>query len=297
MRIALFGKNVQKEDMTYMQSLLDRIAERTGSILICEDFFNEIRNEITLPKDCNLKLFSSHGREDLQADILFSLGGDGTLLDTLSFCKGKDTAVLGINFGHLGFLTSVGREDCNGLLDKLENGYFKIEEHSLLKAEATELSEVKYAINEICVRSLSPSALLETEVFVDGEYLSTYSSDGLILATPTGSTAYSMSCGGPIISPQSKCLCLTPIAPHNLTHRPLIIPEDSEIEFDINHSESCISLHSDSQNHILHSPAKIIISKAGFVLKLVRMENQTFFSAIRNKLMWGTNLRNAKKND
>lgn len=297
MRIALFGKNVQKEDMTYMQSLLDRIVERTGSILICEDFFNEIRNEITLPKDCNLKLFSSHGREDLQADILFSLGGDGTLLDTLSFCKGKDTAVLGINFGHLGFLTSVGREDCNGLLDKLENGYFKIEEHSLLKAEATELPETKYAINEICVRSLSPSALLETEVFVDGEYLSTYSSDGLILATPTGSTAYSMSCGGPIISPQSKCLCLTPIAPHNLTHRPLIIPEDSEIEFDINHSESCISLHSDSQNHILRSPAKITITKAGFVLKLVRMENQTFFSAIRNKLMWGTNLRNAKKND
>ena len=297
MRIALFGKNVQKEDMPYMQTLLNQIAEKSDSILIYEDFFNEIHNYITLPKDCTLKLFSSRSPEDLQSDILFSLGGDGTLLDTLSFCKGKDTAVLGINFGHLGFLTSVGREDCEGLLDNLENGHFKTEEHSLLKAESNGLSEIKYAINEICVRRHSPSALLETEVFVNGEYLSTYSSDGLILATPTGSTAYSMSCGGPIISPQSKCLCLTPIAPHNLTHRPLIIPEDSKIEFCISHSESCISLHSDSQNHILRSPAKITISKADFVLKLVRMENQTFFSAIRNKLMWGTNLRNAKKND
>lgn len=297
MRIALFGKNVQREDMVHVQSLLNQIAARSGSILIFEDFFNEIRDLVSLPEACSLNLFSSDSPEKLQADVLFSLGGDGTLLDTLSFCRGKDTAVLGINFGHLGFLTSVGREDCEGLLDKLENGHFKIETHSLLKAEANELPEIKYALNEICVRSLSPSALLETEVFVDGEYLSTYSSDGLILATPTGSTAYSMSCGGPIISPQTKCLCLTPIAPHNLTHRPIVIPEDSEIEFKIYHSESCISLHSDSQNHILRSPAGITISKADFVLKLIRMENQSFFSAIRNKLMWGTNLRNAQKND
>ena len=205
--------------------------------------------------------------------------------------------VLGINLGHLGFLTSVGREDCDNLLEKLKRGLFKIEEHYLLKADWEGATKEHLAINEVCVRGLSPSELLETEVYVNGEYLSTYSSDGLISATPTGSTAYSMSCGGPIISPQSKCICLTPISPHNLTHRPLIIPEDSEIEFRISHSKNQVSLHLDSQNYLLNPPARILIRKAEKKLKLVRMENNSFFSAIRNKLMWGTNLRNTNKND
>jgi NAD+ kinase len=205
--------------------------------------------------------------------------------------------VLGINLGHLGFLTSVGREDCDNLLEKLKHGLFKIEEHYLLKADWKDATKEHLAINEVCVRGLSPSELLETEVYVNGEYLSTYSSDGLIAATPTGSTAYSMSCGGPIISPQSKCICLTPISPHNLTHRPLIIPEDSEIEFRISHSKNQVSLHLDSQNYLLNPPARILIRKAEKKLKLVRMENNSFFSAIRNKLMWGTNLRNTNKND
>ncbi len=297
MRIAIFGKIVRKEDLVHIFNLFEQIKETNEPILISEDFLKEIKSQNAISDKYCFEAFSPNDAEKLQADFLFSLGGDGTLLDTLSICGICDIPVLGINLGHLGFLTSVGREDCGNLLSKLEQGAFKIEEHSLLKAEWKGADRTLYAINEVCVRGLSPSELLETEVSVNGEYLSTYSSDGLIAATPTGSTAYSMSCGGPIISPQSKCLCLTPISPHNLTHRPLIIPEDSQIEFHISHSKNNVSLHLDSQNRILQPPVRIFISKAESTLKLVRMENNSFFSAIRNKLMWGTNLRNTKKND
>ena len=297
MRIAVFGKILRKEDLIHVRNLFEQITNESGSVLIFEDFLKELNEQFELSKDYRFESFSLNDVSNLQADILFSLGGDGTLLDTLSICKKVDLPVLGINLGHLGFLTSVGREDCDNLLEKLKRGLFKIEEHYLLKADWKGATKEHLAINEVCVRGLSPSELLETEVYVNGEYLSTYSSDGLIAATPTGSTAYSMSCGGPIISPQSKCICLTPISPHNLTHRPLIIPEDSEIEFRISHSRNQVSLHLDSQNYLLNPPARILIKKAENKLKLVRMENNSFFSAIRNKLMWGTNLRNTNKND
>ena len=297
MRIAVFGKILRKEDLIHVRNLFEQITNESGSVLIFEDFLKELNEQFELSKDYRFESFSLNDVSNLQADILFSLGGDGTLLDTLSICKKVDLPVLGINLGHLGFLTSVGREDCDNLLEKLKRGLFKIEEHYLLKADWKGTTKEHLAINEVCVRGLSPSELLETEVYVNGEYLSTYSSDGLIAATPTGSTAYSMSCGGPIISPQSKCICLTPISPHNLTHRPLIIPEDSEIEFRISHSRNQVSLHLDSQNYLLNPPARILIKKAENKLKLVRMENNSFFSAIRNKLMWGTNLRNTNKND
>ena len=297
MRIAVFGKLLRKEDLIHVRNLFEQIMNESGSVLIFEDFLKDLNEQFELSKDYCFESFSLNDVSNLQSDILFSLGGDGTLLDTLSICGKGDLPVLGINLGHLGFLTSVGREDCDNLLEKLRYGLFKIEEHYLLKADWEGATKEHLAINEVCVRGLSPSELLETEVYVNGEYLSTYSSDGLIAATPTGSTAYSMSCGGPIISPQSKCICLTPISPHNLTHRPLIIPEDSEIEFRISHSKNQVSLHLDSQNYLLNPPARILIRKAEKKLKLVRMENNSFFSAIRNKLMWGTNLRNTNKND
>ena len=295
MRVAVFGKNIKSEDHECVDNLFRQIAVRSGEILIEEDFLNESIMHMPLSQSYCFKTFSQKEQSELRADILFSLGGDGTLLDTLSICQTFDIPVLGINLGHLGFLTSVGKQDCDKLLDKLENGQFKTERHSLLEAEWNEGASRGYALNEVCIRSLSPSELLETEVFVDGEYLSTYSSDGLIAATPTGSTAYSMSCGGPIISPESKCICLTPISPHNLTHRPLIIPESSTIEFVISKSKGCISLHLDAQSHSLHSPVRVKITKAENSVKLLRMENNSFFSAIRNKLMWGTNLRNTQK--
>lgn len=302
MTIALFGKSVQVNDAAYITELIRSIAERGGRVLVWSELLEEMLSlkELGLKQRAILsqpfcKPFFGKPASDDRVDMLFSLGGDGTLLDTLSVCVEGGIPVLGVNLGHLGFLTSVGRTDLDELMDDLQNSRYKIEQHFLLSARTESVEEELFAINEVCLRSLSPSELLEIEAYVDGEYLSTYSSDGLIAATPTGSTAYSMSCGGPIISPASKCICLTPISPHNLTHRPLILPETSEIEFRISHSKSRVSLHLDSQSRCLNPPTRITIRKADAALQLVRMKNRSFFSAIRDKLMWGKNLRNAEK--
>lgn len=301
MTIALFGKSIRAKDAAYITDLIRSITERGGRVLVWSELYGELissrelglEQKAVLSEPCCKPFFGKLTKYD-QVDMLFSLGGDGTLLDTLSVCVEGGIPVLGANLGHLGFLTSVGRADLGELMDNIEQRRYKTERHFLLSAHAEGLTEELFAINEVCLRSLSPSELLEIEAYVDGEYLSTYSSDGLIAATPTGSTAYSMSCGGPIISPSSKCICLTPISPHNLTHRPLILPETSEIEFRILRSKSRVSLHLDSQSLSLNPPSKITIRKADAALQLVRMENRSFFSAIRDKLMWGKNLRNAE---
>ncbi len=297
MRIAIFGKNCKKEDLCYIEDLLSQISLRSDKLIIAKEFFTYLQDKITFPENSSIVALEEDKISTQQIDVLFSLGGDGTLLDTLSVVKNSCIPVLGINLGHLGFLTSVGRSDVKNLLAEIEKGHYKFEKHSVLQASCEALNGNRFAINEVCVRSLSPGELLEIDAYIGDEYLTTYTSDGLIATTPTGSTAYSMSCGGPIISPNSKCLCITPISPHNLTLRPLIIPDDSQIKFVINTSRKGISLHFDSQIYPLETPISIEISKADMELRLIRMQNQTFFSAIRNKLMWGTNLRQRKSND
>ncbi len=297
MRIAIFGKNCKQEDLCYIEDLLNQISLYSNELFISSEFYNYLEHKINFPSSCKLITFAENQIPDKEIDILFSLGGDGTLLDTLSVVKNTNIPVLGINLGHLGFLTSVGRNEIKTLLSEIKKGNFKFEKHSILKASYLSSKEERFAINEVCVRSLSPGELLEIDAYIGEEYLTTYTSDGLIATTPTGSTAYSMSCGGPIISPNSRCLCITPISPHNLTLRPLIIPDDSKIKFVINHSWKGISLHLDSQVYPLETPITIEISKADMELSLIRMQNQSFFSAIRNKLMWGTNLRQRKSNE
>lgn len=297
MRIAIFGKNCKQEDLCYIEDLFVQISLCSKELFVSKEFYNYLQGKIKLPKDCSIIAFEENKIASQKIDILFSLGGDGTLLDTLSVVKNTCLPVLGINLGHLGFLTSVGRNEIKNLLSEIEKGNYKVERHSVLKASYLSSNEERFAINEVCIRSLSPGELLEIDAYIGNEYLTTYTSDGLIATTPTGSTAYSMSCGGPIISPNSRCLCITPISPHNLTLRPLVIPDDSVIRFVVNDSRKGVSLHLDSQVYPLETPIAIEISKADMELRLIRMQNQTFFSAIRNKLMWGTNLRQRKSND
>ena len=297
MRIAIFGKNCKQEDLCYIEDLFEQISLCSKELFVSKEFYNYLQGKIKLPKDCSIIAFEENKIASQKIDILFSLGGDGTLLDTLSVVKNTCLPVLGINLGHLGFLTSVGRNEIKNLLSEIEKGNYKVERHSVLKASYLSSNEERFAINEVCIRSLSQGELLEIDAYIGNEYLTTYTSDGLIATTPTGSTAYSMSCGGPIISPNSRCLCITPISPHNLTLRPLVIPDDSVIRFVVNDSRKGVSLHLDSQVYPLETPIAIEISKADMELRLIRMQNQTFFSAIRNKLMWGTNLRQRKSND
>lgn len=295
MQIAIFGITCKQEDYCYIEDLFNQINLYANELYINQNFYTHLQNRIKYPEKLKLIVYNEH--QTPPVEIILSLGGDGTLLDTLSIVENTQIPVLGINLGHLGFLTSVGRNQISNLLDEIQKHNYKIEKHSVLQATHQHSSTTHYAINEVCIRSQSPGELLEIDAYVNEEYLTTYTSDGLIAATPTGSTAYSMSCGGPIISPNSRCLCITPISPHNLTLRPLIIPDDTTIKFVINNSRKGVSLHLDSQTYPLETPISITISKAEKELKLIRMHNQTFFSAIRNKLMWGTNLRQRKNHE
>ena len=183
MRISLFGKNPKKEDLKYIEALLQQLALRSDTVLMYEDFHSAIKDCVQMPRFASLEIFDSGSDISSLSDMLFSLGGDGTLLDTLCVIKNGIVPVLGINLGHLGFLTSVGKEDIACLLDEIEKGNYEIENHSVLKVEHESVGKDKYAMNEVCVRSLTPGELLDINAFVDDEFLATYTADGLYAQT------------------------------------------------------------------------------------------------------------------
>lgn len=290
MRVALYGRTPKQEDIIYVQSLISNIELSHDYILIHKSFYEKIVDKIVFTKPT--KLFTSKEELISEADILLSLGGDGTLLDTLPIVGNSQIPILGINIGHLGFLTSVGRDGISTLLDELEAKNYKIENHSILNLDDSKLNiQNKFALNDITLRSAKAGELLDISIYIDEEFLATYTADGVIITTPTGSTAYNMSAGGAIISPKSSCIGITPICPHNLTFRPIIIPDSSNIRLVVKEPNENLLLYVDSQCVSPLSPFSVDIKKADFKLKLIRMNNQSFFSAIRKKLMWGTYIR------
>ncbi len=222
-------------------------------------------------------------------DYLFSIGGDGTLLSSVQFIHTSRPdafpPILGINFGHLGFLTTAGKENLSSLVSDLLAGRFTTEHRTLLAVDG-----VGYALNEVFLHRPEGSSMLRTEVYVDGLYVASYAGDGVIVASPTGSTAYSLSCGGPILTPDSSCFVITPISAHTLTLRPIIIPDTARLKLCIN-SEQPFTLGIDSRRSPLQGPSTFTLSRAPFTIRLIRLDTQNFFSAIRDKLMWGTEVR------
>ncbi|MBP1630657.1 MAG: ATP-NAD/AcoX kinase [Bacteroidetes bacterium] len=290
MRVALFGRRPKDEDIIYVQNLINQIEQNFDFVFIHEKFYNKIKEKVCFSKP--LKLFNTKEELINGADILLSLGGDGTFLDTLPIVKDSQIPIIGINLGHLGFLTSVGRNGLENLIEELKQKKFNIENHSLLMINDKDLGiEDKYALNDICLRSSKAGDILDIDIFVDDEFLATYTADGVIITTPTGSTAYNMSAGGPIISPKSSCIGITPICPHNLTFRPIIIPDSSKLRLEVAETSTSISLHMDSLTNEMKPPFSVTINKAEFKVKVIRMHNQSFYTAIRNKLMWGTSIR------
>ena len=238
-------------------------------------------------RDKGIATVTVHDGDTIDAcDYLFSIGGDGTLLSSVQFVRsshpGTFPPVLGINFGHLGFLTTVGRENLHSMVDELLEGRFSLEERTLLEVNG------QWSLNEVFVHRTEEASLLRTQVYVDGQYVATYAGDGVIVATPTGSTAYSLSCGGPILTPDSRCLVITPISAHTLTLRPIIVPDSAAIRLHL--CDECF-LGIDSRRSTLGPDCDLTLRRAPFTIRLIRMNTQNFFSAIRDKLMWGSEVR------
>ncbi len=223
--------------------------------------------------------------QDAPVDIVISIGGDGTLLSAVHQIGGSGVPVVGINFGHLGFLTTAGRNDIEKLAECLTTGSYSIEQRTMLEVKTS--GSTLYALNEVYLHRLDQSPLLHTQVEVDGNMVATYAADGLIVATPTGSTAYSLSCGGPILAPGSGSIVITPIAAHTLTLRPVVLSDNVALRLHNEESDIVCTLGVDSYVTQLSGSDAVEIHKAPYQINLVRIGRQNFFSAIRDKLMWG----------
>ena len=290
MTIALFGKTIAPENGEYMRQLFAELAKNQVEIVVYQPFAELVKAFV--PHDVNYRLFTSNA--DLNADLLFSIGGDGTILDTVPFVLDSGIPVAGINMGRLGFLSSISKNEIANAVNSVLTGDYTVEQRSLLELVSPEkvFDDVKYALNELNVIRNPEHSLLAIKVFVDDVYLNTYWGDGILLATPTGSTAYSLSAGGPIIAPNAKNFVITPIATHNLTVRPVVIPDDSTIRIQVEGREKSFVFSMDSRNCTLDTSVQLEVRKAGFCLNLVRMRGEDFFGTIRNKLMWGKDNRN-----
>ena len=293
MKIAIYGQSADKISKNIFLELLS-ISKNENIILLIEKKYNSIllkKSKISH----NHKLFSSYEDLDNTVDLMITIGGDGTLLRSITFVRDLGIPIIGINTGRLGFLATLNQELLNIELKKILKGEFNVEERSLLEVNIdnnNDFSDFNFALNEVSVGRKNTTSMIEIKTTLNGEYLNTYWADGLIVSTPTGSTGYSLSCGGPIMTPSSQTFSITPIAPHNLNARPLVISDEIKIELSVEGREESHLLSLDSRINSLKNNVKIKIKKANYKIKLASFKNNSFYKTLRSKLLWGEDRRN-----
>ena len=293
MKIAIYIRQYTAENESILQQLF--------SLFTPEDqvyIEQEILSELQLRSD-NFKSAKSFASfEDLNPsyDVMLTIGGDGTLLKGITYVRSLQIPILGINAGRLGFLATAHKDDLPNVLEQLRKGNYQVVERSVIEAVFADTGEpvdtVNFALNEITVTRKNTASMITVDTELNGDYLCSYWADGLIIATPTGSTGYSLSCAGPVILPTAKNFVLTPIAPHNLSARPVIIPEDAEVKLSISGREKKFLMSLDSHIKSIPNKQSIIVRKAPFVVKMIRLEGDSFIKTLRTKLLWGEDKRN-----
>ncbi len=292
MRIAVYGRNISDELIPLLELLLDEIEKAGGTYVISESYHNLIRQKSKRPFKNNI--FSSTDEIRGQVDFLLSIGGDGTMLDTITIIQNTGIPVLGVNTGRLGFLSSVSIDEIVHAIDCLNKGHYALDKRVLLKLETNRqiFGDINYALNELTIHKKDSSSMINIHTFLNGEYLTTYWADGLIIASPTGSTGYSLSCGGPIVAPQSGNFVITPIAPHNLNVRPIVVSDKNIISLEVEGRSQYFLASLDSRSVTIDSSIQFAVRKEDFTFDIVRIDNQNFLQTLRNKLMWGMDSRN-----
>lgn len=292
MLIALFTINYSEELEAYYIELLGKLNYHNFDVCIYEPFYKALLENHLINSD--VKTFINYEDIKGKADFLFSIGGDGTLLKTISLVKDSGIPILGFNTGRLGFLSSISIDEITEAIESLIENRFHIEKRSLIRLNKPEnlFGSNNFALNEITVHKRDSSSMITIQAYVNDVFLNSYWADGLIVSTPTGSTAYSMSCGGPIMTPDSNNFILTPISIHNLTVRPIVIPDNAKINLKIEGRMENYLVTLDSNNSVTSSSIELEIKKENFQINLVQLNNRSFFSTIREKLMWGWDKRN-----
>ena len=296
MNVSLYGRRIDRPYIPYLITLIEEL-KKVGEQISIYGPYSQILFPY-LPDTTGLSIFET--TEDLrnQCDYLFSIGGDGTMLSSIQLIKDSGIPVVGLNIGRLGFLSSVSKDEIEKAIQHLIKGDYWLDRRSLLDVESDQsplFGEANCGLNELTVNKTDTSSMITVDVEVDGRFFSRYWADGLIIATPTGSTAYNLSCGGPIITPECRALAITPIAPHNLNVRPIIIPDTSLIHLRM-HSRSGNYLASiDSKFINLKAEVELTVRKKTFTFNIVRLSPDDYFNTLRSKLFWGSDMRNANK--
>lgn len=293
MKAAIYSRLL--EDDRYkkdVQLFFNELARQKIQPVIFHHFFDQIKETVQLPSGTTTFSLSEHLTDEIE--FIISLGGDGTLLDTITLVRDKDIAIMGINFGRLGFLAGIGRDEVKVAVKAIANRTYVPDRRTMIHLDANiELfGDVPYGLNEFSIHKRDTASMIKIRTYLNGEFLNTYWSDGLIVATPTGSTGYSLSCGGPVVFPDSGNFVITPVAPHNLNVRPIIVPDDNIISFEIESRTDEIICALDSRREIVSKNIQLAVRKETFLINLIRLSENNFLQTLHDKLTWGLDKRN-----
>lgn len=290
MRIAIFGRTFNKSCLPYIQQIFDILKDKGVTYYVIDPLY-----QFLLKHDVAMDTTVFEGKSDLPViDFAFSIGGDGTLLETVTYIESKQTPILAINAGRLGFMATVPIEKISASLEKFFNKEYTVSERILVQMNTEDnlFGEDNFALNEFAILKRDSSSMIVIQAYINGEFLNTYWADGLIVSTPTGSTGYSLSCGGPLVMPTTNNFIIAPINPHNLNVRPLIVPDDCTLSFKIEGRSKNFLVSLDYRSKKIGANKEIIVSKANFKTKLIEIEDSNYFNVLRNKLNWGLDARN-----
>lgn len=291
-QIAIYAKKISKQDLGIFESLLKGIASYGWVAVLEQDLAQQLRSKYHWKNTLN----TYKDAQDLKNnfDLMISLGGDGTFLKAVSFVRNSEIPILGINTGRLGFLSNLSKTQIDQTLQRFNDGHYEFQKRSLLRVHTENdlFADENFALNELTLQKKDTSSMVKVHAYLDDKFLNTYWADGVIIATPTGSTAYNLSCGGPIITPGCQVHILTPIAPHNLNVRPVVVPDHLPISLQVEGRDRSYLLSLDGHSQHIKQGEKVIITKAEFMINVVKFEDNNFLDTIRNKMFWGSDTRN-----
>ena len=292
MRVAIYGRKVNKQTAEYFIKLLEILEEFGWKAVIEEELNNQLIQKSGI--SANYEVFRNHKDFHSGLDLVISMGGDGTFLKTVSYIRNSGVPIMGINTGRLGFLSNISKDAMYETLSQVKNKEYEFQLRSLLRVHTEEdlFGADNFALNELTLHKKDTSSMITVHASLDNKYLNTYWADGLIVATPTGSTAYSLSCGGPIITPGCQVHILNPIAPHNLNVRPMVVPDHLPISLEVEGRDRTYLLSLDGNSKSIRQGEQVVIRKAEFMINVVKFEDNNFLDTIRNKMLWGIDTRN-----
>jgi len=293
MQVVVFGKRYQEKNQPYIQELFQVLQEAGATIYIYRGYLELIRDQVALPEAYGV----FDGYLDFRVhriDVAIVLGGDGTMLDAVTHVRDSGVPMLGINLGRLGFLANIEKQHIRDAIQKMIQGRYSVVERTMLYLESAPplFGDLPFALNDCTILKSETSSMVTIHTYLNGDYLNTYWADGIVIATPTGSTAYSLSCGGPIVMPDSGNIVLTPVAPHNLNLRPLVLSDQSVISFEMEGRIDKFVCTLDSRHTIINAQQQLAIRRNDFNVRLIQLEGTSFLQTLREKLTWGTDVRN-----